>query len=83
MLVLGFQSGLVVVVFHLPSHTALMMKEEVLKDAGVKMIKRNSMQYRHFEKESRRSRRLKTVSYIFLGLLGTATAAVVSFALTR
>jgi hypothetical protein len=50
---------------------------------AAEMMERNSMHYRYFEKEQRRTRRLRVISYVLLGLLAAATAVVVLYALTR
>lgn len=47
------------------------------------MMKRDSMHYRYFEKEQRRTRRFRVVSYVLLGLLAAATVVVVVYALSR
>lgn len=46
------------------------------------MVERNARYYRYFERERRRSRRLRIISYIFLGLLAAATP-VIYYAVTR
>ncbi|MDQ0823749.1 putative nucleic acid-binding Zn ribbon protein [Arthrobacter sp. V1I7] len=46
------------------------------------MMEIKPMRYRYFAKEQRRTRRLRGIAYLLLGLLAAATA-VVLYALTR
>ncbi len=47
------------------------------------VMKTKSPSYRYFEKEERRSRRIRIASYVLVGLLAITTAVVVYYALTK
>ncbi len=47
------------------------------------MMEGNSVHYRYFKKEQRRSGRFRIASYMLLGLLAAATVAVVYYTLTK